>query len=172
MASQYSPLHDHDRNADSSRYPGTPEPRGGAYAYGGGPNEGHSTTFAPEPGEDSAPPSMRRQPRADDHVHYTTSPFQAPRPVGGQLGVPIDPHEKRGFLSRAAGTWLLATSAVVAAAALVLTVLMQVYIAVPLFLIAGALFYSGKGSLRESSYEATEPVHSDPGRRREPDVDD
>lgn len=171
MANQYSPTQNHS-NADSTRYPRTTESRGGAYAYGGGANEGHKATFGHDLEEESIPPSERRQPRADDDVHYTTSPFRAPRPVGGKLGTPIDPQEKRGFLSRAAGTSLLAASAVCAAAALVLTVLMQVYISVPLFVIAGALFYAGRGSLRESSNKVTEPVNSDPGRRREPDVDD
>ncbi len=87
----------------------------------------------------------RRQARADDEVQYTTSPFAVP---GSEAHIPV---EKPGLGSRVLGTACLAASAVLGVAALVLTIFMQVYIAVPTFLVAGALFYAGRGSWRESA---------------------
>jgi hypothetical protein len=113
----------------------------------------------------------RRQPRAEDDVHFTSRLFTA-RTDSSRPGTPIDAKDKRGIVSRATGTALLGGSAIVALAAVVLTAFLQVYISVPLFLVAGALFYVGRKSVSKSATEATEEPSADPQRRREPDVDD
>jgi hypothetical protein len=159
--------------------PGDTAPRdtadASAQAFGGRTNEVHKTTFGSidEPHRERSADAPRRQPRAGDDVHYTTSPFETPRSEHDRSATPVAPTEKRGLVSRAAGTVLLASGGVVGVAAVVLTLLMQVYISVPLFLVAFGLFYAGRGSLRDSAEQATEPGSSeDHGRRREPDIDD
>lgn len=125
--------------------------------------------------EPPAPAAPRRQPQADDDVHYTTSPFEAPRSNArpNEPGAPIDPTDKRGLVSRTAGSFVLILSALFGAAAVILTALMHVHISIPLFLLAGGLVYVGRRLLRGSAEQTTEqPVDSDPGRRREPDLGD
>lgn len=148
---------------------------GGAYAYGGGSNEGERATFDTMDRYQTSTVSFtapRRQPRANDDVHYTTSPFEKPRDAADRRAEAIDPEEKRGLVSRAAGTMLLIGAALFGVAAVVLTVLMQVYISVPLFLVALGLFYAGRGSLRDSAERIHDPVDADPGRNRQPDISD
>lgn len=121
----------------------------------------------------SGPVYKRRQPRADDDVHYTTSPFATPGDRPLSAGEPIDPADKRGLVSRTAGVVVLGLSAVFAVAALVLTATIHIHLAIPLALLAAGLVYVGRRMLRQSSHTVSdEPADADPGRRRAPDMDD
>lgn len=102
------------------------------------------------------------------------SPFEAPRDSAHHdvPGSPINPADKRGLFSRTAGTAIFFLSAVLFAAAVVLTALAHVHISIPMFLLAAGLVYVGRRLVRGSAKNVTEPVSADPGRQREPDVDD
>lgn len=118
--------------------------------------------------------ALGRQPQATDDVHYTTSPFEAPRDSErpNVPGAPVDPADKRGLVSRTAGTVMLLLSAVLAVAGVILTAMMHVHLSIPIFLVAAGLVYAGRRFVRSSAEKVNAPRDADPGRRRQPDFDD
>jgi Flp pilus assembly protein TadB len=63
----------------------------------------------------------------------------------------VTPGDKRGIAFRAKGTSLLCAGAILVVAGVILTAFLQVYVSVPLFLIAGALFFFGRRALNDSA---------------------